>query len=316
MPLWLKSILWAILVLASFGLIVGLQYNQLDYFTPKEALLSFKALPLIMSFFLLSAGHGIIWLGVRRTWLLPVAWWWLFLASASTLGVLCGRAWETYQVLEEGHWAITNLYEVSLLLLGVMGVLTCIFSKPKEVLGAFISPFVLAGVGFVLWLASIGQANPNHLVPALQSYWLPFHVLANFIAYGAFAVAAAAGGMHLLRARHDQLKIPSVLPTQEVLANLGARAVMLGFPVFTIAILLGAIWAYDAWGGYWSWDPKETWALIVWLVYAGYLHARMHYPPTAKLLAIWLFIGFLVTLFCYLGVNMFLSGLHSYGQLS
>jgi ABC-type transport system involved in cytochrome c biogenesis permease subunit len=85
--------------------------------------------------------------------------------------------------------------------------------------------------------------------------------------------------------------------------------------VFSLAVVLGSAWAYEAWGGYWSWDPKETWALIVWLVYGGYLHARLTHGWNGPRLAWWAILGFGVTLFCYLGVNMLLSGLHSYGKL-
>jgi ABC-type transport system involved in cytochrome c biogenesis permease subunit len=83
-----------------------------------------------------------------------------------------------------------------------------------------------------------------------------------------------------------------------------------------LAVLLGFVWAYQAWGGYWSWDPKETWALIVWLVYAAYLHVRLTKRPRLVVQAWWLLIGFMATLMCYIGVNMFLSGLHSYGSLA
>lgn len=241
------------------------------------------------------------------------------MASGATFGLLLGRAWETYQVLEQGHWGVTNLYEVSLLLLAVMAALSPIVETKghgkTELLNVFLAPLYIAGVGFVLWLASIGKATPEDLVPSLKSYWLPFHVMANFIGYGAFCVAAGAGAMHLWRWKQDKAGKQSLLPDQKTCEELGFRAVVVGFPVFTLAILLGSIWAYEAWGGYWSWDPKETWALIVWLVYAGYLHTRMNRRTSDVALAIWLVTGFLVTMFCYLGVNMWLGGMHSYGSL-
>ncbi|TAL19767.1 MAG: c-type cytochrome biogenesis protein CcsB [Aquabacterium sp.] len=105
------------------------------------------------------------------------------------------------------------------------------------------------------------------------------------------------------------------LPAAEVLDELAYRAIAVGFAFFTIATILGALWAAEAWGGYWSWDPKETWALIVWLNYAAWLHMRLMKGLRGAVAAWWALIGLLVTTFAFLGVNMFLSGLHSYGQL-
>ncbi|MNT34285.1 hypothetical protein AU476_37710 [Cupriavidus sp. UYMSc13B] len=93
------------------------------------------------------------------------------------------------------------------------------------------------------------------------------------------------------------------------------KAIAVGFAFFTIATILGALWAAEAWGGYWSWDPKETWALIVWLNYAAWLHMRLMKGLRGTVAAWWALVGLLVTTFAFLGVNMFLSGLHSYGEL-
>ena len=143
---------------------------------------------------------------------------------------------------------------------------------------------------------------------------------ANFIGYGAFAVACAAGMAYLVRAhleaRGKQSRLLAVLPSLEQLDQLMYKAVAIGFPAFTLATILGAAWAAEAWGGYWSWDPKETWALIVWLVYGAWLHMRITHGWRGRVLAWWAVGGFLVTLFCFLGVNMYLSGLHSYGRLA
>lgn len=314
------SIFWVLPLCLFLSAIVGLQYGRIDMLTPHPNLLSFKLMPAAMAMFLMAAGGAFVWVITRKNWLLNLSNTWLLMASGGTFGLLLGRAWETYQVLEQGHFGVTNLYEVSLLLLAFIGgIAPFIQAKAGEkggFLAVFLAPLVLAGVGFVLWLASIGKGNPEHLVPALKSYWLPFHVLANFVGYGAFVVAAAAGFMHLWRWRQDKRGQKSIFPEQKACEELGFRAVAVGFPVFTLAILLGSIWAYEAWGGYWSWDPKETWALIVWLVYAGYLHTRMNRKTSDVILAIWLVIGFLVTMFCYLGVNMWLGGMHSYGSLN
>ena len=109
--------------------------------------------------------------------------------------------------------------------------------------------------------------------------------------------------------------LASRLPRPEVLEEIMYRAIAVGFLFFTIATILGAMWAADAWGGYWSWDPKETWALIVWLNYAAWLHVRLVKGWRGAVLSWWAIIGLLVTTFAFVGVNMFLTGLHSYGSL-
>ncbi len=137
-------------------------------------------------------------------------------------------------------------------------------------------------------------------VEAGASYWIVYA--------GISALIAAA----ILRARH---RIAARLPALEVLDDVMYKAIAVGFAFFTIATVLGALWAADAWGGYWSWDPKETWALIVWLNYAAWLHMRLMKGLRGAVSAWWALIGLGVTTFAFLGVNMFLSGLHSYGEL-
>ncbi len=238
------------------------------------------------------------------------------LATTLAGGMVIAGAWENHRILEEGHWGITNLFEVSLFLVFTLGAIGWAKVWKMPVLGAFLAPLLLAGVGFALWLDRIGHSVPRELVPALKSYWLPWHVSANFIGYGAFMVAAAAGAMLLVRLHADKRGKQSFLPPAgQTLAAMDG-AIHLGFPVFTVAIVLGCVWAYEAWGGYWSWDPKETWALIVWLNYAGYLHARRVGSLKPAIFGWWALAGFAITLFCYLGVNMLMSGLHSYGTLS
>jgi cytochrome c-type biogenesis protein CcsB len=118
------------------------------------------------------------------------------------------------------------------------------------------------------------------------------------------------GGILLAR-RH----IAGRLPELEVLDDVMYKSIAVGFAFFTIATVLGALWAAEAWGGYWSWDPKETWALIVWLNYAAWLHMRLMKGLRGTVSAWWALVGLAVTTFAFLGVNMFLSGLHSYGEL-
>jgi cytochrome c-type biogenesis protein CcsB len=168
-------------------------------------------------------------------------------------------------------------------------------------------------VGFILWYTFDRHADGvQPLVPALQSYWMKIHVPANFIGYGSFSLAAMVSVAYLLSGKKI---LTSYLPKLAVLDDLIYKSIAIGFIFFTIATILGAIWAAEAWGGYWSWDPKETWALIVWLNYAAWLHYRIVKGLRGSVLAWWALIGLLITTFAFLGVNMFLSGLHSYGQL-
>ena len=132
------------------------------------------------------------------------------------------------------------------------------------------------------------------------SYWVGYALVASLIAAG------------ILFTRR---RLTERLPALEVLDDVMYKAIAVGFSFFTIATILGALWAADAWGGYWSWDPKETWALIVWLNYAAWLHMRLMKGLRGQLAAWWAVVGLLVTSFAFLGVNMFLSGLHSYGEL-
>ncbi len=137
-------------------------------------------------------------------------------------------------------------------------------------------------------------------VEAGASYW---------IVYAGVSALIMAG---IMRARH---RIAMRLPSLEVLDDVMYKAIAVGFAFFTIATVLGALWAADAWGGYWSWDPKETWALIVWLNYAAWLHMRLMKGLRGTASAWWALVGLAITTFAFLGVNMFLSGLHSYGEL-
>jgi cytochrome c-type biogenesis protein CcsB len=149
----------------------------------------------------------------------------------------------------------------------------------------------------------------NPLVPALQhSTLLTIHVATAVIAYGAFAVGCGAAVLFLIQRR----KSMNWLPDRNTLDEVGYRSVMIGFPMLAATIILGAVWADIAWGRYWSWDPKETAALVTWLVYGAYLHARVIRGWRGERSAYLLLLGFAATGFTYYG-NYFFGGLHSYG---
>jgi cytochrome c-type biogenesis protein CcsB len=143
------------------------------------------------------------------------------------------------------------------------------------------------------------------------------------LGYAAFAVAFGVSLLYLWKVKELKVKerargvsedsLFRRLPSAEVLDEFSYRIIGVGFPLLTLGIVTGAAWANSAWGSYWSWDPKETWSLIVWLIYAAYLHARIARGWRGRRSAWLSVVGFCATLFCYLGVNLLLSGLHSYG---
>ncbi len=226
------------------------------------------------------------------------------------------RWYESYLLgADIGHIPVSNLYEVFVLFCLITSLFLVFYEQKYETRA--VSPFVMlvisAAVGFLLWyMTSRGAHEIQPLVPALQSWWMKIHVPANFIGYGTFALAAMVGVAYLLKAKG---KLADRLPELDVLDDIMYKAIAVGFAFFTIATILGALWAAEAWGGYWSWDPKETWALIVWLNYAAWLHMRLMKGLRGQVAAWWAVTGLLVTTFAFLGVNMFLSGLHSYGEL-
>ena len=237
-------------------------------------------------------------------------------ALAMGLSGMLTRWYESYLIgTDVGHIPISNLYEVFILFCIITALLYLYYERryATKQLGAFVLPVITAAVGFLLWYTFDREAHHiQPLVPALQSYWMKIHVPANFIGYGSFSLAAMVGVAYLLSAAG---RLAAYLPPAEVLDDLMYKAIAIGFAFFTIATILGAMWAAEAWGGYWSWDPKETWALIVWLNYAAWLHIRSVKGLRGALLAWWAVAGLFVTLFAFLGVNMFLTGLHSYGTL-
>jgi cytochrome c-type biogenesis protein CcsB len=216
---------------------------------------------------------------------------------------------------------VSNLYEVFILFSIITALLYLFYERRYQtrMLGGFVLLIISAAVAFLLWYAfDRDAADIQPLVPALQSYWMKIHVPANFVGYGAFALAAMVATAYLIRVRAERLNSNSIamaLPALDILDDLMYKSIALGFAFFTLATILGALWAAEAWGGYWSWDPKETWALIVWLNYAAWLHMRLTKGWRGKPMAAWAIVGLFVTLFAFLGVNMFLSGLHSYGEL-
>ena len=203
-----------------------------------------------------------------------------------------------------GHAPFTNMYE-SLSFLSWAVVVAFLFTGRRSVvqrLGAFIMLIVVGLVALASSPLMPKEAAP--LVPALQSYWLWLHVSVTLLGEAFFAVAFIAGLFYLF-ARSDEKR--------QALDAVSYRAIAVGFPLFTLGgLVFGMVWAYKAWGTYWSWDPKEVWSLITWLVFALYLHTRIVMGWKGKRSALIAVIGFLAALFTYFGVNYLLAGLHSY----
>lgn len=242
--------------------------------------------------------------------------------SATTMGLvgLMVRWRESYLIgADVGHIPVSNLYEVFILFCLITALVYLYYEGryKTRAMGGFVLLVISAAVGFLLWYTfDRGAHEIQPLVPALQSYWMKIHVPANFVGYGCFSLSAMLGVAYLIGAHAKPGgAVASRLPSLEMLDDVMYKSIALGFAFFTVATILGALWAAEAWGGYWSWDPKETWALIVWLNYAAWLHMRLTKGWRGAPMAWWAIIGLFVTLFAFLGVNMFLSGLHSYGTL-
>ncbi|MCW2800286.1 MAG: ccsB [Aeromicrobium sp.] len=182
---------------------------------------------------------------------------------------------------------------------------------------------IITGFGMVvLGLSALVWVPPGPLVPALHSYWLVIHVLGAMIAGSAFLVGAAASILFLLKSRaeritpvDEQVGFLWRIPPSAVIDKVAYRVHAFAFPIWTFAALIaGPIWAQYAWGKYWGWDPKEVWAFITWVVYACYLHARATAGWKGRNAAIIALIGFGCFLFNFIGVNLFIPGLHSYAK--
>jgi cytochrome c-type biogenesis protein CcsB len=261
-----------------------------------------------------------------------------------SLFIILANRWLFY-----GYFPLSNLYESLLFLSWILLFLQTILEQTtytNKILPSIILPIVLLINTFASLTLPIEMQKANSLVPALQSNWLMMHVSLMMLSYGTLIIGSLLSILFLLLSfsKKNEILLPSKskfaeknlvlqetfisfepLITQknllrnsllENLDSLSYRIISLGFPFLTIGIIAGAVWANEAWGSYWSWDPKETWALITWLVFAAYLHARITKNWRGRSSAILGSLGFFVVWICYLGVNFLGQGLHSYGWLS
>ena len=225
--------------------------------------------------------------------------------------------WKSSYDLGIGHAPLANFYESLIFFAWAVLLLYLIIEwrTRSRSLGAFVIPVAFLLLAFASISPGVsGRIQP--LIPALQSNWLTVHVLTCFLGYAAFAVAFAVGIMYLLKGRKrddgkEEGTFLRLIPELGTLEELLYQGVVLGFVLLSLGIMTGAVWAHYAWGSYWTWDPKETWSLITWIIYAAMLHARSVRGWRGRRMAWMAILGFASVLFTYLGVN-YLDSLHSY----
>ncbi len=233
---------------------------------------------------------------------------------AISAGFIVHLAFTVNRFFEVGHTPITNLHEsLSFFSLSVVAIFIIFERKYKMIiLGSFITPLALL-------LLAVSTTFPSDIVPlnpALKSRWLSVHTIMAFLGYGAFAISFGVSIMYLIQSHFlKSRKLGPMfqrLPSLDTLDEISYRCLTFGFPLLTFAIISGAIWAETAWGTYWSWDPKETWSLVTWFIYAALLHGRLTTGWRGRKAAFLSIIGFFIMLFTFIGVNLLLPGLHSY----
>ena len=250
----------------------------------------------------------------RKEWLGQAA---TVLAIISTFAISMMLVFRTK---ESGHAPFSNLYESMAFFVWITSIayLVMEFKYRIKVVGAFVM-----SIAFIAMIATSQLPyrfqDIQPLNPALQSIWFELHVFSAFIGYAGFGLAFGMALMYLIKARFEERKTSHFLidrfPASAMLDELSYKSVAWGFIFFTLgALILGAVWANKAWGTYWSWDPKETWSLITWFVYAAYLHARITRGWRGKKAAYVAVFGFLSTIFLYWGVSFVLPGLHAYAS--
>jgi cytochrome c-type biogenesis protein CcsB len=247
--------------------------------------------------------------GVLATWVALLG------LIGNTAGIVM-RWVESYR-MGIGHAPLSNLYE-SLVFFAWTITLLYLFIERRygnRVIGAFTMPLAFLAMAYASLSPNISD-RIQPLLPALKSNWLIAHVITCFIGYAAFAVAFGLSIMYLIRQREPDSKgsLLDRFPKPNVIDDLTHQMIMFGFLFLSVGIISGAVWANSAWGRYWGWDPKETWSLITWFIYATLLHAKLMRGWHGRRIAYLSVIGFAAVLFTYFGVNL-LPGLHSYGSM-
>lgn len=249
------------------------------------------------------------------------------LGGVAALTALVSRY--AYMIKLDPHFfPLSNLFESIMYMVFAVFVLFLVVDRMFKAAG-----FGLVSAGLVTTIMSLASLLParlrdaSPLVPSLQSYWLKIHVTLMLTSYAALFLSFVAAVIYLFFHYRDRFFSPRAvgaaaaitakapITTLEMLDELTYRMILLGFPLLAFGIITGGLWANHAWGTYWSWDPKETWSLITWLVYAAYLHARITKDWRGAKAAWFAVAGFASVLVTYIGVNYLAQGLHTYGKL-
>ncbi|CCP38215.1 c-type cytochrome synthesis protein (plastid) [Chondrus crispus] len=265
------------------------------------------------------------------------------LGKICTLAVnLCLSSTLIIRWIENKYFPLSNLYESLIFLTWGLTLVHLILEQQNKskLIGAINTPICLFIIAFTSFSLPSEMKKTVPLVPALRSNWLMMHVSIMMISYALLILGSLLSILFLIiykvnlknsninqKRTNYRIQMSTSIANNsalysdrmsilQIIDNLSYRIIGLGFPLLTIGIIAGAVWANDAWGSYWSWDPKETWALITWLIFAAYLHSRFSKSWAGEKPAILASIGFLVVWICYLGVNFLGKGLHSYGWLS
>ena len=222
---------------------------------------------------------------------------------------------ESYR-LGIGHAPLSNMYESLVFFAWTIIIIYLVIEHRYKyrITGVLATPLAFMAMAYASLSPNISD-RIQPLIPALKSNWLIAHVVTCFLGYAGFAIAFGVSLLYLFKKKDKPGKTGAFIhfPESHVLDELTYQTITFGFLFLTIGIITGSVWANSAWGSYWSWDPKETWSLITWFIYATLLHARMMRGWTGKRIAYLSIIGFMAVIFTYFGVNL-LPGLHSYGQ--
>lgn len=260
---------------------------------------------------------------------------------------ICLSSILTIRWIKNHYFPLSNLYESLIFLTWCITFLSIVLEKQNKskLISGITAPISLLIIAFTSISLPQNMKTATSLVPALQSNWLIMHVTVIILSYAALMIGSLLSFLFLVISKGQDIKIQgnssnsgtkiliqnesnilnnfsnstykyNRINLLESLDNLSYRVIGLGFPLLTIGIIAGAVWANEAWGSYWSWDPKETWALITWIIFAIYLHSRLNQSWQGKKPAILASLGFIIVWICYLGVNFLGKGLHSYGWIS
>ncbi len=244
-----------------------------------------------------------------------LATWTAILAAAGNAAGILLRWAESYR-MGIGHAPLSNMYESLVFFACTITAIYLFveFRYKNRTIGVFVTPLAFLAMAYASLSPNVND-RIQPLIPALKSNWLIAHVITCFLGYAGFAVAFGISLMYLFKQREKEGKnyLVSLFPAPGMLDELTHQMVTFGFLFLSVGIITGAVWANSAWGSYWSWDPKETWSLITWFIYATLLHARLIRGWHGKRIAYISIVGFMAVLFTYFGVNL-LPGLHSYAQ--